>query len=100
MFDPASVFKRLQYSYKADPLAAKLRAELDRALKHSSTQEEPNATLGSSGLRTLLMMVLRNHTTDSPWPVSNNSWMWVQTGGPPDKGNRRRKSARAREARG
>lgn len=72
MFDSASILKRLRYSYNADPLATKLRTELDRALKHSSTQEEPNATLGSSGLRTLLMMVLRNHTTDSPWPVSNN----------------------------
>ena len=30
------------------------------------------STLGDDGLRTLLMMVLRNHTTDSPWPVSNN----------------------------
>jgi hypothetical protein len=28
--------------------------------------------LGDAGLRTLLMMVMRNHTTDSPWPVSNN----------------------------
>jgi uncharacterized protein len=29
-------------------------------------------TLGDPRLRTLLMMVLRNHSTDSPWPVSNN----------------------------
>jgi hypothetical protein len=33
---------------------------------------EPNATLGDDGLRTLLMMVMRNVTTDSPWPVTNN----------------------------
>lgn len=29
------------------------------------------ATLGDARLRTLLMMVLRNETTDSPWPLSN-----------------------------
>ncbi|HEV7821715.1 MAG TPA: patatin-like phospholipase family protein, partial [Burkholderiales bacterium] len=33
-------------------------------------QNEP--TLGSAGLKTLLMMVMRNATTDSPWPISNN----------------------------
>ena len=29
-------------------------------------------TLGSPSLRTLLMLVMRNATTDSPWPISNN----------------------------
>ena len=29
-------------------------------------------TLGSEKLRTVLMMVMRNATTDSPWPLSNN----------------------------
>ncbi len=72
MFDKASIFKRLRYSYNDEPLAAKLRSEFDRALRHRPTQQEPNATLGSTGLRTLLMMVMRNHTTDSPWPVCNN----------------------------
>jgi len=66
MFDKASLFKRLRYDYNSEPLAKKLRAELDKALG------ETNATLGSEHLRTLLMMVMRNHSTDSPWPVSNN----------------------------
>ena len=70
MFDKASVFKRLQYSYNDEPLAAKLRTELNRALGYTDTV--PPATLGDAGLRTLLLMVMRNHTTDSPWPVSNN----------------------------
>jgi predicted acylesterase/phospholipase RssA len=70
MFDKASLLKRLHYSYNDEPLAAKLRSELNRALGYS-TDAEP-ATLGDAGLRTLLMMVLRNHSTDSPWPVSNN----------------------------
>ncbi|WHZ14120.1 MAG: Patatin [Nitrospira sp.] len=70
MFDKASVFKRLRYSYNDEPLAAKLRAELNRALGYPDNASP--ATLGDGGLRTLLMMVLRNHSTDSPWPVWNN----------------------------
>ena len=37
-------------------------------------QEEDGklATLGSQKLKTLLLMILRNATTDSPWPISNN----------------------------
>jgi patatin-like phospholipase/acyl hydrolase len=31
-----------------------------------------DVTLGSPNLRTLLMLVLANASTDSPWPVSNN----------------------------
>ena len=30
-------------------------------------------TLGSDKLRTLLMIVLRNATTDSPWPLEQQS---------------------------
>jgi len=70
MFDKASVFKRLHYSYNDEPLAAKLRVEFNRALGYPDGA--PPATLGDPNLRTLLMMVMRNHTTDSPWPVSNN----------------------------
>ena len=70
MFDKASILKRLRYSYNDEPLAAKLRAEFNRAL--GQPDGAPPATLGNANLRTLLMMVLRNHTTDSPWPVCNN----------------------------
>lgn len=70
MFDKASIFKRLRYSYNDEPLAAKLRAELNRALGYPDGA--PPATLGDTSLRTLLMMVLRNHSTDSPWPIWNN----------------------------
>ncbi len=72
MFDKASLLKRLRYSYNDEPLARKLQAELDRALGHVPEAGRPHAVLGEEGLRTLLMMVLRNHTTDSPWPISNN----------------------------
>jgi uncharacterized protein len=66
MFDKASVLKRLKYSYNDEPLAKLLRQAFDEQL------EEKDATLGSPNLKTLLMMVMRNHSTDSPWPVSNN----------------------------
>src|ERR1044072_7082913 len=33
---------------------------------------EPDSTLGTDALRTYLMIVLRNATTHSPWPISNN----------------------------
>lgn len=65
MFDKASLLKRLHYSYNKEPLAKKLQAEFSGALG-------ADTTLGSPGLRSLLMMVMRNATTDSPWPVSNN----------------------------
>lgn len=65
MFDQASLLKRLHYSYNKDPLAKKLQAAFSDALG-------ADTTLGSPGLRSLLMMVMRNASTDSPWPVSNN----------------------------
>lgn len=61
MFDPASLLKRLQYKFDDEPLAAKLKEVLGA-----------DTTLGSDKLKTVLMMVMRNATTDSPWPVSNN----------------------------
>ncbi len=74
MFDKASLLKRVRYSYNDEPLARKLQAELDGALGHPAVESRGQARLGDDGLRTLLMMMLRNHTTDSPWPVSNNPY--------------------------
>lgn len=65
MFDKAFILKRLNYKYNDEPLAMMLQSELGKALG-----DDP--TLGSPGLRTLLMMVMRNASTDSPWPISNN----------------------------
>lgn len=66
MFDKASLFKRLHYDYNSEPLAKLLKEALDTQLN------EKDATLGSANLRSLLTVVLRNATTDSPWPLSNN----------------------------
>lgn len=71
MFDKAFILTRVtHYKYNDEPLARKLRRELNKALDHEP--KAPWATLDDSNLRTLLMMVLRNHSTDSPWPVWNN----------------------------
>ena len=49
--------KWLWHSFKAAPLANKLREVFGA-----------DTTFGSPKVRTLLMMVMRNATTDSPWP--------------------------------
>lgn len=63
MFDRASLLKRLRYKYADEPLAQKLKQELGA-----------DTTLGGDRLKSMLMMVLRNATTDSPWPISNNPY--------------------------
>jgi len=61
MFDQASVLKRFRYKYEDDKLAEKMRGIFGK-----------DTTLGSEKLHSVLMMVMRNATTDSPWPLSNN----------------------------
>ena len=61
MFNRAGFFQTFRYRFEDEPLAAKLRGVMGG-----------DTTLGSERLRTLLMIVLRNATTDSPWPLSNN----------------------------
>jgi patatin-like phospholipase/acyl hydrolase len=61
MFDRASLLRRFRYKYEEDKLVAKLKQEFGA-----------DTLLGSDKLRCLFMAVMRNATTDSPWPVSNN----------------------------
>lgn len=61
MFSRAGVLRRFYYKFDQDRLAAQLQQVFGAA-----------TTLGSDRLRTLLMMVMRNATTDSPWPLCNN----------------------------
>lgn len=64
MFDKVfrlNVFKRFRTKYGDQKLAEKLQTVFGK-----------DTTLGSEKLQTALMMVMRNATTDSPWPVSNN----------------------------
>ncbi|UVT14918.1 MAG: patatin-like phospholipase family protein [Nitrospira sp.] len=61
MFDKASLFKQFRYKYTDENLACKLKQEFGE-----------KTTLGDAKLRSLLMMVMRNVSTDSPWPIWNN----------------------------
>jgi len=61
MFDKAFLLKRFRYKFEDDKLVKKMQSIFGK-----------ETTLGSDKLRTVLMMVLRNATTDSPWPLSNN----------------------------
>jgi patatin-like phospholipase/acyl hydrolase len=61
MFEKASVLRRFRYKYEDKKLSQKLREVFGA-----------ETTLGSDRLKTLLMLVMRNATTDSPWPVTNN----------------------------
>jgi len=62
MFDRASLLNRFRYKFDDTNLAALLQSEFGS-----------NVTLGDKKMRTLLLLVMRNATTDSPWPVSNNA---------------------------
>jgi predicted acylesterase/phospholipase RssA len=62
MFDRASLLERYyRHKFYSEKLSARLQTEFGA-----------DTTLGSDSLKTLLMMVLRNASTDSPWPLSNN----------------------------
>jgi predicted acylesterase/phospholipase RssA len=65
MFDKANLLSRLksqfQSKFNSEPLAEKLQDVFGK-----------DTTMGSQKIRSLLLLVMRNATTDSPWPISNN----------------------------
>jgi hypothetical protein len=61
MFDPSWLIERIKYLYTADPLKAKLQ----QVFGHDTD-------LGPDNLKCLLLVVTKNVTTDSPWPISSN----------------------------
>jgi hypothetical protein len=61
MFEKAFILKRLKNLYKSEPLADKLKEVFGE-----------NTTLDSDKLKCLLLVVTRNVSTDSPWPISSN----------------------------
>jgi patatin-like phospholipase/acyl hydrolase len=81
MFDKASLLKRLRYSYNKEPLAQLMQNAFNQALHVPAGQ---HALLGDAGLKTVLMMVMRNHSTDSPWFASNNPDAKYNQRGRPD----------------
>jgi len=61
MFVKSMPLRRYYYRFKDDTLAHRIKEEVGA-----------ETTLGSDRIRTLLLLVMRNATTDSPWPISNN----------------------------
>ena len=61
MFEKSFLLARLKNLYKADPLRKELQAVFGA-----------DTTLEPQHLRCLLLVVTRNVTTDSPWPISSN----------------------------
>jgi patatin-like phospholipase/acyl hydrolase len=67
MFDPANLLKQFHYKYEDENLAEELQNKFKE-------KDGSLATLRSPLLKTLLLMVMGNATTDSPWPISNNPY--------------------------
>lgn len=65
VFEPASFTKVLKHKYTDKYIATELR----RLFREKNGQD---ALFGSDHLKTLLLIVLRNATTGSPWPLCNN----------------------------
>ena len=65
MFDRSRGWHRLQSTYRGDGLAAMFRS-------YFREDDGSPALLGSAKLRPTLLIVMRNATTGSPWPVTNN----------------------------
>ena len=63
MFEKAFILKRLKNLYKSEPLADKLKEVFGA-----------DTTLDSDKLKCLLLVVTRNVSTDSPWPISSNPY--------------------------
>jgi uncharacterized protein len=61
MFVKTNLLQRLRSQYKDEPLANMLQGVFGAA-----------TTLGSENVQTLLLLIMRNATTDSPWPICNN----------------------------
>ena len=87
MFDPANAWLRLARKLGPNNLLAKLLNSVGVLASSSIYTQKAlaakikavigldggrDATLATDKLRTLLLIVMRNATTDSPWPVSNN----------------------------
>ncbi len=61
MFDKSFILNRLRYLYESQPLAAELQGTYGK-----------ETDLRPEHLKCLLLVVTRNVTTDSPWPISSN----------------------------
>jgi predicted acylesterase/phospholipase RssA len=75
MFERAKWYMQLHQKYEAEPLALLMQEALSCQLNGPGSifrESDPPVELGDRRLKGLLMLVMRNHNTDSPWPVCNN----------------------------
>lgn len=61
MFEKAFILERLRHLYRKEPLTEELKKTYGA-----------NTDLSSNKLKSLLLVVTRNVSTDSPWPISSN----------------------------
>ena len=76
MFEKAFILRRLKHLYKSEPLTEKLQEVFGA-----------DTTLDSDRLKCLLLVVTRNVTTDSPWPISSNPKAKYNASDRPDRNN-------------
>jgi hypothetical protein len=74
MFEKSFILKRLKSLYKSEPLAEKLKEVFGE-----------DTTLDSDKLKCLLLVVTRNVSTDSPWPISTNPYAKYNAPNRPDR---------------
>ena len=72
MFEKSRLDKRLISFYTADPLREQLQKVFNANEDGSYHPDAPDKGLTPDNLRCLLLVVTRNATTDSPWPISSN----------------------------
>jgi len=73
MFEKAFILQRLKHLYKSEPLTEKLKEVFGA-----------DTTLSSDKLKCLLLVVTRNVSTDSPWPISTNPYAKYNAADRPD----------------
>ena len=67
IFSPAPLYRRFWNKFGAEAIT-----RMFKVIFSEDGEGKIPALLSTKKLRTLLTLVMRNHTTGSPWPVSNN----------------------------
>lgn len=67
MFRPEAWYLRWRSKFAAEAMVDLLKATFSE-----DDEGKTPALLGTTKLRTLLVLIMRNYSTGSPWPVSNN----------------------------
>jgi hypothetical protein len=67
MFHAAPIYRRFWNKFDAEGIT-----RMFKVLFSEDGEGQTPALLGTRKIRTLLTLVMRNHSTGSPWPVSNN----------------------------